>query len=80
MRVVCISDTHNCNEQIVVPDGDLLIHSGDATVNGTVDEIVEFNRWFGRVAAPPEDLRRGKSRLAFRARRPRRKAAALQKH
>ena len=46
MRVVCISDTHNCNGQIVVPDGDLLIHSGDATVNGTVGEIVEFNRWF----------------------------------
>lgn len=49
MRVVCISDTHNCNEQIVVPDGDLLIHSGDATVNGTVDEIVEFDRWFSRL-------------------------------
>lgn len=49
MRVVCISDTHNCNEQIVVPDGDLLIHSGDATVNGTVGEIVEFNRWFASL-------------------------------
>ncbi len=46
MRVVCISDTHNCNEQIVVPDGDLLIHSGDATTVGTVEQIVAFNRWF----------------------------------
>ena len=34
MRIVCISDTHNCNEQVAVPDGDLLIHSGDATITG----------------------------------------------
>lgn len=46
MKIVCLSDTHNCNEAIAVPDGDLLIHAGDATVNGSVDEIVLFNRWF----------------------------------
>lgn len=46
MHVVCISDTHSCNGQIAVPDGDLLIHSGDATVNGTIDEIERFNSWF----------------------------------
>lgn len=49
MRIVCISDTHNCNEQIVVPDGDLLIHSGDATTTGTVEQITEFNRWFSSL-------------------------------
>lgn len=46
MRIVCISDTHNCNEQISVPAGDLLIHSGDATVNGTEAEIAAFAQWF----------------------------------
>lgn len=46
MRVVCLSDTHNCNDQIAVPDGDILIHSGDATITGTVDEIRRFNEWF----------------------------------
>jgi predicted phosphodiesterase len=46
MRVVCISDTHNCNGLIGVPDGDLLVHAGDATINGTEDEIVQFNDWF----------------------------------
>ena len=46
MRIVCISDTHNCNEQIVVPEGDILIHSGDATTTGTVDQITKFNSWF----------------------------------
>ncbi len=46
LKIVCISDTHNCNGQISVPDGDFLIHSGDATTTGTVDEIVLFNNWF----------------------------------
>lgn len=52
MRIVCISDTHNCNEQVAVPDGDLLIHSGDATVNGTPHEIKLYNRWFASLPHP----------------------------
>jgi Icc-related predicted phosphoesterase len=48
-RIVCISDTHNCNDQIDVPDGDILIHSGDATVNGTVEELKIFNKWFSSL-------------------------------
>ncbi|HMO82131.1 MAG TPA: metallophosphatase domain-containing protein [Pyrinomonadaceae bacterium] len=49
MRIVCISDTHNCNEQINVPDGDLLIHSGDATINGSSAEIAAFDAWFSSL-------------------------------
>src|SRR3712207_960574 len=45
-RLVFISDTHNCNEQIPVPDGDILIHSGDATNRGTMEEIIAFDYWF----------------------------------
>jgi Icc-related predicted phosphoesterase len=48
-KIVCLSDTHNCNEQIIVPDGDILIHAGDATVQGTIDEIVFFNEWFSSL-------------------------------
>jgi Icc-related predicted phosphoesterase len=44
-RIVCISDTHNFHEKVDVPDGDVLIHAGDATVNGTIPEIVDFNEW-----------------------------------
>lgn len=44
--IVCLSDTHNRNEQIAVPDGDILIHAGDATGRGTIGEIVLFNEWF----------------------------------
>ena len=46
MRIVCLSDTHNCNERIEVPEGDLLIHAGDATINGTEDEVRNFLTWF----------------------------------
>lgn len=48
-RIVCLSDTHNCQENIAVPDGDILIHAGDATIRGTIDEIVLFNEWFSNL-------------------------------
>lgn len=48
-RIVCLSDTHNCNEKISVPGGDVLIHAGDATIRGTLDEIVLFNEWFANL-------------------------------
>ena len=48
-RIVCLSDTHNCNEQIAIPDGDILIHSGDATINGSDQEVVEFIYWFASL-------------------------------
>ncbi|MDQ3799180.1 MAG: metallophosphatase domain-containing protein [Acidobacteriota bacterium] len=49
-RIVCLSDTHNySSEQIRIPDGDILIHAGDATIQGTIDEIVWFNEWFAAL-------------------------------
>jgi predicted phosphohydrolase len=47
-RIVCLSDTHNYgDEQIKAPDdGDILIHSGDATVRGSLPEVEEFLSWF----------------------------------
>lgn len=48
-RLVCISDTHNLHRNIVVPDGDVLIHAGDATVRGTESEVEDFLRWFSRL-------------------------------
>ena len=48
-RIVCLSDTHNYNEQIKVPDGDILIHAGDATIKGTQFEVEEFLGWFSSL-------------------------------
>lgn len=51
-RIVCISDTHLAHlppTRIDVPDGDILVHAGDATFKGTRDEIELFSEWFGRL-------------------------------
>ncbi len=48
-RIVCLSDTHNCNDEISVPDGDILIHAGDASIRGTTGEIALFNEWFANL-------------------------------
>jgi predicted phosphodiesterase len=51
MKIVCVSDTHLVHEKakLVVPDGDLLIHAGDGTFQGTAEEMGSFNRWFSAL-------------------------------
>lgn len=46
MRIVAISDTHTHHMDVVVPDGDVLVHAGDFTYKGRRDEISEFLDWF----------------------------------
>lgn len=48
-KIVCLSDTHNCHEKISVPAGDILIHSGDATVRGSQAEIKAFLEWYAEL-------------------------------
>src|SRR4051794_35393280 len=43
IRVVCISDTHN--KRPILPLGDLLIHAGDLTENGSFDEVQAELNW-----------------------------------
>lgn len=38
MRIVTISDTHCQLDDITIPDGDVLIHSGDLTYRGNIQE------------------------------------------
>ena len=48
MKIVFISDTHDLHDQMAhpIPDGDILIHAGDATMLGRMGEIASFGRWF----------------------------------
>jgi Icc-related predicted phosphoesterase len=48
-RIVCLSDTHNSHESISVPDGDVLIHAGDATNRGTEREVEDFLVWYSQL-------------------------------
>ncbi len=50
MRIVLISDTHGRHRELVVPDGDMLIHAGDFTLNSKPDWIYRhFNIWLGEL-------------------------------
>jgi Icc-related predicted phosphoesterase len=49
IRIVAISDTHGFHRGLEIPDGDLLIHAGDLTGNGTLDELSEFNGWLASL-------------------------------
>lgn len=43
MKIVFISDTHNKLGYVKIPDGDMLIHCGDFTMLGTIEEFRGFN-------------------------------------
>ena len=45
MRIVLISDTHEQHDQVSVPDGDILLHSGDFTFTGKRSQYERFANW-----------------------------------
>jgi Icc-related predicted phosphoesterase len=49
MKIIALSDTHNQHNHIRVPDGDILVHCGDFTNQGTLDEITSFADWFAQL-------------------------------
>lgn len=47
-RFVCVSDTHNAspaNGSFKLPKGDVLIHAGDLTNQGTLSELQRTIDW-----------------------------------
>lgn len=65
MRIVCISDTHCRHEGLSVPEGDLLLHAGDATRRGTREQIEDFDRWLGTLPHPHKVVIAGNHDFAF---------------
>ena len=47
MRLVLISDTHEKHERVNVPEGDVLVHAGDFTNDGSLEYVKSFNKWIG---------------------------------
>lgn len=45
MKLVCISDTHEQEEGVVLPEGDVLIHAGDITYRGAIPALAKFAHW-----------------------------------
>jgi len=46
MKIVAISDTHGLHQSISLPEGDLLIHTGDLSKRGLKTEVEDFLNWF----------------------------------
>ena len=50
-KVVFISDTHNLHAKVRIPECDILVHSGDATGRGTLQEVSSFLFWLSQQPA-----------------------------
>jgi Icc-related predicted phosphoesterase/effector-binding domain-containing protein len=52
MKIVIVSDTHDFHhlyELFGLPQGDVLIHGGDITRRGKIEEVERFNKWLGTL-------------------------------
>lgn len=49
VKIVAISDTHKKHRKLSVPEGDILIHAGDITSKGSLNDLVDFNHWLGEL-------------------------------
>ena len=51
MKVICVSDTHGKHNELNydLPEGDMIIHAGDVSNVGRIDEINQFTQWFSKL-------------------------------
>lgn len=49
MKLICVSDTHARHHLTEVPDGDILIHAGDITRQGQLEDVSAFDEWLGKL-------------------------------
>lgn len=47
MKILHLSDTHGCHRRLRdLPEADVVVHSGDFTMNGSEAEAIDFMNWF----------------------------------
>eukprot|EP01117_Protostelium_nocturnum_P008202 TRINITY_DN2925_c0_g1_i1.p1 TRINITY_DN2925_c0_g1~~TRINITY_DN2925_c0_g1_i1.p1 ORF type:complete len:310 (-),score=79.25 TRINITY_DN2925_c0_g1_i1:28-957(-) len=49
LKFVCVSDTHNQHFGLDIPNGDVLIHSGDFIGRGDLEEYENFAKWISQL-------------------------------
>lgn len=50
LKIACISDTHNNGmPHSIFPDADILIHAGDGTSRGTIEQVKYFAKELGKL-------------------------------
>ena len=65
-RLVCISDTHGYHD-FDIPQGDVLVHAGDLTMSGGMDEIRAAANWLRSLPHPEKIVIAGNHDFAFEA-------------
>jgi len=47
IKILHLSDTHGCHHRLRdLPEADVVVHSGDFTMNGSEAEALDFMDWF----------------------------------
>ena len=47
LKILHFSDTHGLHRRLArLPDADVIVHSGDFTMNGSEAEALDFMKWF----------------------------------
>ena len=50
MRLLHLSDTHNLHHNLQhLPPADIIVHSGDMSMAGTGEEVLDFINWFAAL-------------------------------
>lgn len=65
MRIVCISDTHSLHADVDIPDGDILLHAGDFTTRGALEDVEAFDRWLATLPHPHKFVVAGNHDFCF---------------
>jgi len=65
MKLIAIADTHGLHRSLKIPDGDILIHAGDLTRHGSLDDVLEFNDFLGTLPHPNKIVIAGNHDLIF---------------
>ncbi len=47
--LVLLADTHGYHRGLPVPEGDVLVHAGDLTRSGALDELEDAARWLASL-------------------------------
>lgn len=76
MRIVALADTHLYHDELVVPDGDVLVHAGDLLRHGDLDELARAVDFFRALPHPVKILVAGNHEVCLQ-RRPREARALL---
>ena len=77
MRLVFLSDTHALHEGLEVPAGDVLVHSGDLTKRGDLEDVESFDAFLATLPHKHKIVSAGNHDFCFEDHRAEKARAAL---